>query len=386
MPLPKGHSEEALAVRLSYPPFLVHLFIEEFGKAKAKLIMEAGNTFPPTMLRSRAADAAAPVLPLAGSDTREEEHESASAAAPVAGPAPMSGASKSLKLPWTTVNNLPPALHTPLPLPYTLGVVRSEKLFRQLTQDEGWYVTNGTPAGLLARLAQGAVARVFGSDDAGKGMREGGLRVLDLCAAPGGKGLAVWDVIREGQGHHTLALVMNDVNEEKTGRIRENLSKFGLEDKIHLTIGDGLTLTREELGRQMGSNIEGEGGKEEGGFDVVILDVPCSNAGVLGRRPEARWRLRDEALLRELEETQFSLLKHASEELLSGTSPRGEIWYMTCSILKGEDEGMVERACRELGLEVVVEGGKDLMMKVLPGEGQGGAFDGGFGCALRRKS
>lgn len=107
---------------------------------------------------------------------------------------------------------------------------------------------------------------------------------------------------------------------------------------------------------------------------------------MLGRRPEARWRLRDEALLRELEETQFSLLKHASEELLSGTSPRGEIWYMTCSILKGEDEGMVERACRELGLEVVVEGGKDLMMKVLPGEGQGGAFDGGFGCALRRRS
>jgi 16S rRNA C967 or C1407 C5-methylase (RsmB/RsmF family) len=398
LPSPKGDSEEALAIRLSYPPFLVHLLIEGFGKTQAKTIMEAGNTFPPTMVRSRAADAAVPTVLLSVSE--EEAAATAAAATATAATAAAAAtttatgaavpvaaglASKPVKLPWETVKSLPLALKAPLPLPYTLGVVRSEKLLRKLTQDEGWYVTNGTPAGLLARLAQGAVARVLGG---GEGGREGGLRVLDVCAAPGGKGLAVWDVIKKEQGYGALSLVMNDVNEEKIGRIRENLSKFGLEEEVELTIGDGLTLTREEVVRQMRTKKEEEGGKEDG-FDVVILDAPCSNAGVLGRRPEARWRLRDDKLLKELEETQFSLLKHASDELLSRTNSRAEIWYMTCSILKGEDEGMVERACRELGLEVVMEGGREgraLQMKVLPGEGPGGAFDGGFGCALRRSS
>ena len=103
---------------------------------------------------------------------------------------------------------------------------------------------------------------------------------------------------------------------------------------------------------------------------------------MLGRRPEARWRLADDALLAELEGTQLALLRNA-RRLLSRAHPAAEIWYMTCSVLRREDEGLVERACREVGLEVVDE---RLNMKVLPGEGGlGGAFDGGYGVALRRR-
>lgn len=272
-------------------------------------------------------------------------------------------------------------------LPYPLGVVRSKELLRRLTADPRWYVTNGTPAGLIARLAEGAVARILGGDGDGDGVSVPlpPLRVLDVCAAPGGKGLAVWDVVKEGQGH-PVRLVMNDVSEEKTRRIRENLGKFGLlpspteaeEDNaddaaaaVRISVGDGTALS-----------LDDNGDDDHPGYDVVIVDAPCSNAGVLGRRPEARWRLGDGALLGELEGTQLALLRNA-RELLSRKHEGAEVWYMTCSILKREDEGLVARACRELGLEVVDEA---LEMKVLPGEGGlGSAFDGGYGVALRRK-
>ncbi len=374
LPVPMGNTEEDLAIRFSYPLFLVRLLLNEFGQAQACAIMEAGNTFPPTMVRSRSPDAEPPSLP-AMPDEGEEDDDVASVER-------ARGPNKPAKVPWETVKALPPALQSSpfAAMPYRLGVVRSEKLLRKLTKDAGWYVTNGTPAGLLARLAQGAVARILGGGGKEEEEEEARpLRVLDVCAAPGGKGLAVWDIVRQGQGH-PLHLVMNDVNEDKTARIVENLGKFGLEHEVHLTVGDGTTLTRHAIANQTQSAVADDG------FDVVILDAPCSNAGVLGRRPEARWRLADDALLKELEATQFALLQHATEELLSRSNSKAEIWYSTCSILACEDEGMVARACAELGLEVVVpeEGGHPLSMKVLPGEGKGGSFDGGYGCALRR--
>lgn len=280
-----------------------------------------------------------------------------------------------------TPTDLPPALlaASPAPLPYALGVVRTKALLKALARDGGWYITNGTPAGLIARLAEGAVARILGVASPSAPP----LRVLDVCAAPGGKGLAVWDVVRVGQGH-PVRLVMNDVSEDKKARIRENLGKFGLlsasleasEEEhadgsgVRITIGDGAVLALEA------------GEADDPGYDVVVVDAPCSNAGVLGRRPEARWRLADDTLLAELEGAQLALLRNA-RRLLSRAHPAAEIWYMTCSVLRREDEGLVERACRELGLEVVDE---RLNMKVLPGEGGlGGAFDGGYGVALRRR-
>lgn len=291
---------------------------------------------------------------------------------PAAAAVPSSSSAPSKLFDPVAQTDLPPALaRAGRPLPYPLGVVRSKQLLRQLTADPRWYVTNGTPAGLIARLAEGAVARILGDGD-----KRPPLRVLDVCAAPGGKGLAVWDVVREGQGH-PVRLVMNDVSEEKTARIRGNLGKFGLlpvalegEDAadVRISIGDGTALSLEN--------------DSDPGYDVVIVDAPCSNAGVLGRRPEARWRLGDGTLLSELEQTQLALLRSA-KALLSRAHEGAEVWYMTCSILRREDEGQVARACAELGLDVVDEG---LEMKVLPAEGGlGGAFDGGYGVALRRK-
>jgi len=389
LPLPEGNSEKALATRLSYPPFLVKALVQEFGKSHAISIMKASNIFPPVMARSRIPEAKAPKLSGEAIEDKEEkgmgtEVHSAVDLSPEMAASSLSDSLKRGKASWETVESLPMALHAPLPLPYTLGVVHSDVLLQLLTQNDGWYITNGTPAGLLARLAQGAAKRVL-ADSAAEESRDPVLQVLDVCAAPGGKGLAVWDIL-QGQGRR-VSLVMNDVNEAKKARIAENLARFGLSQEVQLTVGDGASLSKKDVANQTDSFVGSV--IEQNGFDIVVLDVPCSNAGVLGRRPEARWRLKDGVFLKELETTQFSLLKHAEEELLSKTNRHAEIWYLTCSILWGEDEGMVEKACKELGLEVVVDAeneGRPLRMKVLPGEGLKGAFDGGFGCALRRKA
>ena len=169
-------------------------------------------------------------------------------------------------------SSLPEALRADAPLPFKLGIVSSAKLLRHLAQEARWYLTNGTPAGLIGRLAQGVAERQGKTPEAP-------FRILDVCASPGGKGLAVWDVLKGVQGRGGVRVVMNDVKQEKLEVIHENLAKFGLgrqegkEEGFVVTLGDGTLIQRDEEG-----------------YDVVIVDSPCSNAGVLSRRPEARWR------------------------------------------------------------------------------------------------
>ncbi|MFZ9089831.1 MAG: 16S rRNA (cytosine(967)-C(5))-methyltransferase, partial [Planctomycetaceae bacterium] len=71
-------------------------------------------------------------------------------------------------------------------------------------------------------------------------------------------------------------------------------------------------------------------------FDAILIDVPCSNTGVLGRRPEARWRA-DEESLEELIRIQTRLLLQAVERV----RPGGRIVYSTCSMEPEENEGVV---------------------------------------------
>ena len=149
---------------------------------------------------------------------------------------------------------------------------------------------NGTPALLLASLSMGLTARQGLGKVATKGTEPPlpttttttaaatPLRVLDLCSSPGGKGLSVWDAL-VGSQNQDMELTLNDVSEKKLEAIRANLAKFQLEDspKIRLNIGNGTNL-------QVGQ------GNITGGYDLIIIDTPCSNTGVLNRRVEARWR------------------------------------------------------------------------------------------------
>jgi len=187
----------------------------------------------------------------------------------------------------------------------------------------GGYIQNWTPAHLMQSLYKNQKPST----------------ILDLCAAPGGKLLMAHDLFPEAR------LFGNDVAEVKLRKIKENLSKYGVEATLSCQSGDTW--------------------KGEKKFDLILVDAPCSNTGVLNKRPEARWRLSEESVAAHVD-LQKRLITHA----LTLLNPGGEIWYMTCSILQAENSELI----RSLGLKT----GEELL--ILP---NGVEKDGGFGASIK---
>ncbi len=149
---------------------------------------------------------------------------------------------------------------------------------------------------------------------------EPGMRVLDFCAAPGTKTTQIGEqMLRQG------TLVAADVSEERLELIRASAARTGLENVQ--------TLLAERVA-----------GLEPGSFDRVLVDVPCSNTGVLARRVEARWRFRSDRLGR-IADDQRQLLMLASVFL----RPGGRLIYSTCSIEPEENEQVVQTFLRRSG-------------------------------------
>lgn len=141
-----------------------------------------------------------------------------------------------------------------------------------------------------------------------------GHRVLDLCAAPGGKTALLAEAA--GPDGHVVAC---DVSARRLNRLRENLRRLGL-SAVEVVEADAAA--------------DPPAGGE--GFDRLLLDVPCSNTGVLRRRPDARWRF-DPSTLAELVGRQRRLLDQAARRLL----PAGRLVYSTCSLEPEENGGGV---------------------------------------------
>ncbi len=175
------------------------------------------------------------------------------------------------------------------------------------------------------------------------GVRDGDF-VLDVCAAPGGK----TGVLAPAAGPCGLVAAM-DVQFSRLLAMREGMNRLGLRTQI--IAGDG---TRPPFGDRA--------------FDVVMLDVPCSNTGVLKRRPEARWRI----TARKIEG-----LAAVQEELLARCEPlaRRTILYSTCSIDPRENQDVV-RAFAAGRPEWAVKAERFS----LPGEA-----DGGYAARLARR-
>ena len=144
-----------------------------------------------------------------------------------------------------------------------------------------------------------------------------GLSVLDFCAAPGGKTAQIaWRMKGEGR------LVAQEVNPRRLARLRENLARLKL-DWVEAT--PSVNVGNLNLGPSMAE-----------GFDRVLVDAPCSNTGVLRRRPDARWRW-SAARLAELVALQGEILVAAARLV----APGGVLVYSTCS---NEPEENEERA------------------------------------------
>lgn len=136
-----------------------------------------------------------------------------------------------------------------------------------------------------------------------------GLRVLDLCAAPGGKTLQL-----AALGAHVTAV---DVSESRLRRLRANLARTGLEAELRNedVLGDSLS----------------------GGWDAVLLDAPCSATGTIRRHPELP-HLKQEAQVRELAGLQRRMLRKAAGLV----KPGGILIYCTCSLEPEEGEAQVK--------------------------------------------
>ncbi len=212
-----------------------------------------------------------------------------------------------------------------------MGILKDSDKLPLISSSPEFYIQNITPAFLIQELCK-------------QWNRPPPMQILDLCSSPGGKLIAVHDQFPSAE------LYANDVSQEKMKVLSSNLQKYGISAQI--TCGQGQHYRSDTL------------------FDIVILDVPCSNSGVLNKRAEARWRL-TEAHLRELEHTQKELVVHAKSLL----KPGGEIWYMTCSLLPEENENLIQEIC--LKEELKIQWQKPL----LPNR-QG--WDGGYACALQK--
>jgi len=139
-----------------------------------------------------------------------------------------------------------------------------------------------------------------------------GERILDACAAPGGKSALIADALGDG-GRGLMAI---DPQPRRVERLRENLAR------LRLPSVETACANLEEL--------------DAGDFDAVLLDVPCSNTGVLQRRPDARWRF-TRAALRDICAVQRSLLDQAAPRV----KPGGRLVYSTCSIEPEETTAQV---------------------------------------------
>ncbi|MFK7778523.1 MAG: 16S rRNA (cytosine(967)-C(5))-methyltransferase RsmB [Gimesia sp.] len=138
--------------------------------------------------------------------------------------------------------------------------------------------------------------------------------VLDLCAAPGTKTTHLAELM-QNQGK----LIATDVSEDRLFKIKQNTSR------LELSIIEPFVVRLRE------KNLPGAP------FDAILVDVPCSNSGVLGKRPEARWRINDTSL-KELNEIQRYLIQLALNHL----KPEGKLVYSTCSFDCRENEDLVQ--------------------------------------------
>lgn len=281
--LPDGDSIKDLSIRYSYPDYFVEQLSQNYDINQVKEVLAAGNHPAPLMTRIR--------------------------------------------------GDLPSHLIAGLRLisedPFAMAIIEDPSLLNTISSSSNYYIQNIAPASLIGSLAQATKAPK---------------RILDLCASPGGKLLALHDLFPKAKLHG------NDISDDKVNRLEENCRKYNINAQL--------------------TEMRGELFSSKTPFDLIVLDVPCSNSGVLNKRPEARWRLsKDQAA--QLKTTQMQLLNHATTLL----APEGELWYMTCSILRNENEDLVAEFCQSSGFTM-----RKQQLFLPNSEG----WDGGYACALTK--
>ncbi|WP_284415600.1 16S rRNA (cytosine(967)-C(5))-methyltransferase RsmB [Acidovorax sp. SUPP3334] len=145
------------------------------------------------------------------------------------------------------------------------------------------------------------------------------LRVLDACAAPGGKTAHLLEYAGPASPLKVVAL---EIDAARTARIHETLERVGVQAQAQVLVADA--------GRPQDGWLEASGG---GLFDAILLDAPCTASGIVRRHPDVRW-LRRESDIEQLARQQHRLL----DTLWPLLRPGGRLLYCTCSVFRAEGE------------------------------------------------
>ena len=150
--------------------------------------------------------------------------------------------------------------------------------------------------------------------------------VLDACSAPGGKTTYLAELM-----HNKGNIVAWDIYEERLKQVDQNAKRLGI-DIIQTEVHDATKLKEEYVEK----------------FDKILLDVPCLGLGVIRRKPDIKWN-RQEEDIKEISDIQFNILKTCSKYL----KKNGTLVYSTCSMLKEENDAIIEKFIKEEKFETV---------------------------------
>lgn len=188
---------------------------------------------------------------------------------------------------------------------------------------------------------------------------------IDVCSAPGGKTLHAADKLA-GTGQ----VICGDISEYKAGKILENVERMGFEN-VEVHVWDAAKLEEELVNKA----------------DVVIADVPCSGLGVIGKKPDIKFKMTKESM-----EALIPLQREILHTVQNYVKPGGVLMFSTCTVNKGENENNVAwflkehpefetEDLKEWIPEVFHKTVKEGTMQLLPGQF---ATDGFFIAKLRR--
>ena len=259
--IPQGDPVAYLSTLYSHPEWLVKEFILSLGEEETAQLLAADNSQPPTavMVNTTRTTAEALKAMLEADHVETEPH------------------------PW---------------LENCLLLSRTGDLERMEAFQQGLFYVQD-PASRLSVLAAGA---------------KPGMRVLDCCAAPGGKSFAA-AIAMENQGE----IVSCDLHPHKKKLIQAGADRLGL-TIITPKTADGKVFRPEW----------------ESAFDLVLVDAPCSGLGVIRKKPDIRYK--DPAPLADLPAVQLDILRNAARYV----KPGGTLMYSTCTLLYRENGEVVE--------------------------------------------
>lgn len=259
--IPQGDPVAYLSTLYSHPEWLVKEFILSLGEEETAQLLAADNSQPPTAVMVNTTRTTAETLKamLEADHVEVEPH------------------------PW---------------LENCLLLSRTGDLERMEAFQQGLFYVQD-PASRLSVLAAGA---------------KPGMRVLDCCAAPGGKSFAA-AIAMENQGE----IVSCDLHPHKKKLIQAGADRLGL-TIITPKTADGKVFRPEW----------------ERAFDLVLVDAPCSGLGVIRKKPDIRYK--DPAPLADLPAVQLDILRNAARYV----RPGGTLMYSTCTLLYRENGEVVE--------------------------------------------